>query len=345
MNDLTDLLARAEWQREGGRPFVLYRKPGGESVLGLFQQDTTVRDVVDFTESGYVFAPFEGPALLIPESASERVSIPWNAGRVSLSKAVITEDEDAKARHIALVEQGIAAIRKGKFAKVVLSRKQEIDTKEGFSIIFTRLLNAYPDAFAYVFYSRASGLWMGAFSEQLAHLSGHYLTTMALAGTRLSGDETEWGRKEQEEQHYVTDAIVEGLRPFAEKIRKGDTETIRAGRLEHIRTMLLAQLRQDADPRDWLHALHPTPAVCGQPKEAARRFIQENEGYDREFYAGFHGELNVGWQTDLFVNLRCLKWEQGQATLFIGGGVTIDSDPLKEWEETVNKAGTMGALL
>ena len=92
--------------------------------------------------------------------------------------------------------------------------------------------------------------------------------------------------------------------------------------------------------------MHPTPAVCGFPKDAARKFILENEDYDRAYYSGFLGELNWDDSTDLFVNLRCLQVVDGQKViLYVGGGITAESDPKKEWLETVHKAQTMKMVL
>lgn len=343
--NLDDLLKKARASRADGHPFVIYRKPDAEVVQALFQKDADTYPA-DFTSSGYIFAPFDGKALWIPESKSERMSAAWKKSQVNLCRPVLEIDDAARERHLTLVNKGISAIKDGEFDKVVLSRVQSVafgDTD--FYETFRRMLDAYPEACVYIWWHPASGGWMGAFAEQLAHVSGHYLTTMALAGTRVAGTASEWGEKEKQEQLFVTEAIEEALAPFSVRITKGETETATAGRLEHIRTMILAALREDADLEKLVYALHPTPAVCGRPKEAARSFILREEGYDREFYSGFHGEVTIGWRTDLFVNLRCLSWTEGEARLFVGGGITTDSDAEKEWEETVNKAGTMAAVL
>ena len=94
-----------------------------------------------------------------------------------------------------------------------------------------------------------------------------------------------------------------------------------------------------------LELLHPTSAVCGMPKMAALEFIQSHENYDREFYSGFLGPVNVENETNLFVNLRCTKIQNRTATLYAGGGITEDSIPEKEWQETELKCQTMLAVL
>lgn len=342
---LDDVLAKAHTSRAEGRPFVVYRKPDAEVVQAMFQVDTADYPV-DWAASGYVFAPFYGDALWIPEAKAERLAAGWKKQPIALAAQTLPTDDDARRRHVALVEKAVRAIQAGHFEKAVASRMQIVPKiASDFTEVFRRMLDAYPEACVYLWWHPVSGCWMGAFAEQLLHISGHYLTTMALAGTRLAGSSAGWGEKEKQEQLFVTEAIVEALAPFSVRITKGETETVNAGRLEHIRTMVLAALKEDVPPDALVYALHPTPAVCGRPKAAARAFLLAEEGYDRQFYSGFHGEVNIGWQTDLFVNLRCLALTESEARLFVGGGITADSDPEKEWEETVNKAGTMAAVL
>ena len=87
--------------------------------------------------------------------------------------------------------------------------------------------------------------------------------------------------------------------------------------------------------------LHPTPAVCGLPKEEAKQFILDNELYNRDFYTGFLGELNLKGQTNLYVNLRCMQLKDNRISIYVGGGITADSNAENEWEETVIKAKVM----
>ena len=97
--------------------------------------------------------------------------------------------------------------------------------------------------------------------------------------------------------------------------------------------------------------MHPTPAVCGLPRDLAKDFILENEDYDRSFYTGFLGELNINssklnkQKTELFVNLRCMSVDDYKARIFVGGGVTKDSIAKKEWQETVSKTQTIKKVL
>jgi isochorismate synthase len=77
------------------------------------------------------------------------------------------------------------------------------------------------------------------------------------------------------------------------------------------------------------------------PKESAEGIIERIEDYDREFYSGYLGPVNIQNRSQLFVNIRTMKIENGQVYAFAGGGITEDSDPEKEWNETEIKLQTI----
>ena len=87
--------------------------------------------------------------------------------------------------------------------------------------------------------------------------------------------------------------------------------------------------------------LHPTSAVCGMPKETAMKFVLANENFSRELYSGYLGPVNIGGETHLFVNLRCVKIVENEITFFAGAGITEDSDPEKEFLETETKMDSL----
>ena len=94
-----------------------------------------------------------------------------------------------------------------------------------------------------------------------------------------------------------------------------------------------------------LKRLHPTPAVCGLPKEETYRFIRKNEGYDRSYYSGFIGWLNPDEKSNLYVNLRCMNILSDAFVLYAGGGILASSETESEWLETEAKMQTMMHLI
>lgn len=117
-----------------------------------------------------------------------------------------------------------------------------------------------------------------------------------------------------------------------------------AGALSHLKTDFHFSLNDSQRLGDLLKLLHPTPAVCGLPKEEAYRFILDNEGYDRSYYSGFIGWLRPEGRTDLYVNLRCMNVKEDSLTLYAGGGLLASSELDDEFQETEKKMQTMQNL-
>lgn len=171
---------------------------------------------------------------------------------------------------------------------------------------------------------------------------------MALAGTQPYTKEKSvfWRPKEKDEQQQVTNMILDKLKPVTSSLQISETYTHQAGALLHLRTDITGELNTQTTLTAIATALHPTPAVGGNPKKIAQDFILENEGYNREYYTGFFGPVfNNGTSATLMVNLRCMRIENEAARLFVGGGITLDSHPGEEWQETQNKMQTMLQVL
>ncbi|ALM07239.1 isochorismate synthase [Sediminicola sp. YIK13] len=363
------ILQQIEKQLLEEKPFVVYRKPGQKLVKGIFQSDTKIHYCSDFKETGFVFAPFDenDEVILIP--LEEVVEAPFELNVKGIHQDNIPPIHDSPSEldernfHLQLVSKAIKEIEKGTFKKVVLSR-QILSAYQGTPLqLFLKLLNTYLDAFCYMWYHPKVGLWLGATPEVLVSIQNKHIQTMSLAGTQpYTGDPNpEWKKKDIEEQSMVTNYITEVLKNMVTQLQISETESSRAGSLMHLRTKITGRLKV-FDVKKLLKVLHPTPAVGGMPKNEAYLFIKANENYKREFYTGYLGELNfkeeivrasnnrnienqayraIHTKTDLFVNLRSMQLVDKTAIIYIGGGITIDSIPEQEWEETVNKSATM----
>lgn len=350
---MTDIFLRLEEQLASKLPFAVYAKPGSGVVTGVFQVKEGTYEA-NFTERGFIFAPFsEGKTIFIPHNQSDTITGNINFDDAQpLGKGWQPDYSNGREAFETLVSQCITEIKSGRFEKLVASRT-EITENEVTDVItiYKRLLHTYPNALRYCFFSPETGLWMGATPEQLLKVEGNTLHTVALAGTQLHNPEEKavWQEKEKQEQLFVTQYIKSTLQPFCSGITTTEPYTHRAGNLVHIKTDISAEMRSGTALKDVIDALHPTPAVCGLPKGEAMAFLLENEGYNREYYAGYLGELNRVFasgqpETDLFVNLRCMKIADNKAHIYIGCGITADSDPEKEYLETVNKSMTMKRL-
>ena len=336
-------------------PFVLYCKPNSEEIIGLFQQNDTAYKVEDYTEKGFVFASFDGnQTYIIPENQSEIMRFVWDKKEFSFpEKEVPVADESEKKEFENLVAKGIQGIKNQEFKKVVLSRKETVDLVDfDLETTFEKLVQLYPTTFVYCFFHPKLGTWLGATPEQLLKANDSVFETIALAGTQKANDSSAviWKQKEKEEQQFVTDYIVNKLKNVASDVLVSEPYSIQAGSIWHIKTDISGVFNLGSSLQQVVSLLHPTPAVCGLPKEESKAFILENEKYDRTFYTGFLGELNSSLtnetqSSDLFVNLRCMQIVQNEALLYMGCGITKDSIPEKEWEESSNKSVTMKKVL
>ena len=365
-----DFFSALEDHFKSNLPFVAYRKPSDFVVKGLFQKTNDLYVTHSYKENGFVFAPFDDSdkAVLMPLDHCEAHSSELeNQTLKAQNLNCIEANAKQKENHLKLVQNGIDFIKSGHVQKVVLSRCETVDISEVTSIsVFKKLLQNYPNAFVYCWFHPKVGLWLGATPETLLSVSGNRFKTMALAGTQPYKNTLDviWHKKEQEEQQFVTDYIESQLKSSVSGLKITEPRTIKAGNLLHLQSNISGIFNSDLETV--LRQLHPTPAVCGLPVNEAKTFILKNESYNREYYTGFLGELNLKETTSrntnkrnvennayssvktvshLFVNLRCMQLKNNQAYIYVGGGITKDSNPELEWQETVSKAETMKRVL
>ncbi len=348
---MTDFFIKVKQQQEQKLPFVIFRKPDDKRLVGYFQRNDHLYFVDDYSESGFIIAPFSGnPIIYLPESESDIHTAGWFVRKEHTPTALVQQHSQREAFQ-ALVDKAVAAIGAGEFKKVVLSRKEQLPVPDFDAVAaFENLLGKYPSAFAYCWYHPKIGMWLGASPEQLLRSEGDRFFTVSLAGTqKFTGTQVVWQQKEKDEQQFVTDFLLENVRKVASELIVSSPYTARAGNLLHIKTDIEGCFKEGCSVKNVLPLIQPTPAVCGLPRRPALDFIIANEGYDREYYTGFLGEINSGSEnetaTDLYVNLRCMKVSDDEASIYVGCGITRDSDAGKEYLETVDKSMTMKEIL
>ncbi len=265
-----------------------------------------------------------------------------------------------EADYTQLVCTGVAAIEAKELVKVVSSRVAHRPLPAGFDplVAFAELCEKYPRTFVSLVSVPGVGTWLGASPEVLAEVTADgQFHTMALAGTQplvpgVPPQAAIWRQKEIEEQALVARYIVSCFKQLRlREYHEAGPRTAVAGQLLHLRTDFEVDLKNvpfaSSLGTDMLRLLHPTSAVGGMPKAAALEFLRRHEGYDRAYYSGFLGPVNVTAPgvSGLYVNLRCLQLRPTEAILYAGTGLTADSDPAREWQETELKLQTVGAIL
>ncbi len=248
------------------------------------------------------------------------------------------------------VSLAVEAMEEDLFQKVVLSKVRVLESAPDLMEHFIKLCDQYPNAFVNLHSTPEYGTWIGATPEILISKDkNEVFKTVALAGTQphngLSPKEAVWRQKEIEEQALVSRYIISCFK----KIRLREFEehgprTVQAGNLFHLKTTYSVDMKEVDHPelpQQMLDLLHPTSAVCGTPLEASKAFILTNETHERGLFCGHIGPVNIEGETQQFVNIRCAQFQNGKLALYAGAGITVDSEPEKEWVETEEKFKTV----
>ncbi len=345
--------------------FAFYFYPGEaepEVVIQQTGETQKYRSIPDLKDAqGFVIAPFaisdKSPLIMIrPDiyvkgaTAIAALELKTTANSLA-SDTKSLADDIGKDDYLVLLKKTIAQIKANIFDKVVISRTITTEIPESFDIAQMLLeLKANADnAFVYLISTPETGIWMGASPEILLSKKNKNYQTVSLAGTvpLKKARSYKWSVKSKREQEIVTKFIESQLINFKihDFIRKGPF-TEPASWVAHLKTTFEFSIdKLNGQFSSFVDAIHLSPAVCGNPKDEAKAFIIQNETHRREYYTGFLGAWNLEQKLQLFVNIRCLKIIGRKAVLFVGGGITANSVPEKEWEETNDKAKTLLSII
>lgn len=350
---------------------ALYRLPHATRYCRLTQHGTPVElpSCAELgAEPGFVVAPFapsvEQPIVLIRPDAVEWGDVPDGDAAEGGIIAHVADAEGERRRYGIDFRNFHAQLTAGTFAKVVLARCSHMETDTDVEAqaerLFFRACRRYPRMCVVLVSASRCGTWLMATPEILLEGGRREWQTMALAGTmrlaprhldfdtpraHTSAADIRWSAKNRFEQRYVADYIEECVEQLATDIAVSEPYTTRAGNLVHLRTDFRFTLPDGCPIGSVVNALHPTPAVCGMPKDATFGFITHEEQSPRSYYSGFVGPMGIGGESHLFVSLRCMRIEGRKLFLYAGGGLLADSREDDEWLETEAKMETMRSLL
>jgi isochorismate synthase len=259
------------------------------------------------------------------------------------------QQETLKNDYMDAVKKSVDEIAKNNLSKVVLARTKHVKFSELLDMgkVYKNLCHRNLNAFVAMIALPPMGLWLCATPELLLETtSDGSIRTMSLAGTRKKTGVVQipWGKKELDEQLHVSAFIEEVLsNSGVVDYRKNGPLTRSTGIMEHIQTEYIFNPDNGRylTFMDIAKKLHHSPAICGTPKAAALDFINENESFNREYFCGYLGPVNTNNFSKLFINIRCIQIWRNLGVLYAGAGITIDSDPSSEWEETNLKCETI----
>lgn len=244
------------------------------------------------------------------------------------------------------------ALRDERCDKIVLARKVHIqlleDTLDALDV-FGAACRAYPKNYVALWHTPQSGTWITATPELLlSHTPDENGHTMALAGTmpaaergahRLAG----WSRKNRKEQEMVVCHVARQLKAHDIDFQTSYTRPSPSGGLLHLRTDF--HFSDCTGLPALLEDLHPTPAVCGMPTQAAQNELLTFEGMDREYYAGYSGPTHADGTFAFYVTLRCMHQVGQGFDLYAGSGLLPQSTEAGEWQETESKLDALRQVI
>lgn len=237
--------------------------------------------------------------------------------------------------------------------KVVLSRHRSVITYRFPQDVARDYFSMTDSTFRYLCYTPETGVWLGSTPEVLLESDGggKTVSTMALAGTRRSDDDSPWDTKNIYEQSIVTDFIAEALKSEGLDVEVGELCERRFLNIKHLCNIIKA--RGVTDVPELMARLSPTPAVAGFPRDTAIDEINAYETHRRNCYGGYVG-VRTGGDYHAYVNLRCCfmapvayceEFFGWLCNLYAGGGIVAASIEEEEWQETEAKTQALAGIL
>jgi salicylate biosynthesis isochorismate synthase/menaquinone-specific isochorismate synthase len=255
------------------------------------------------------------------------------------------------------VERAVERIRAGELEKVVLARevRAHAPSAQDPAAVFGALRELFPACYCWCV-GTPEAAFVGASPELLVRRDGQRAQTVALAGTtRRSadpsvddhlGEQLLQSTKDREEQAIVARRIERTLDPVSLWVAAAEQPVlVKVHNVQHLATPIRAQLADPVAAVELVGLLLPTPAVGGEPREAALPLIPALEGLDRGWYAGAVGWTDLAEDGEFCVALRCALLRGPVAHLYAGCGIVRDSVPAEELAETEVKLQALLPLL
>ena len=261
---------------------------------------------------------------------------------------VVTEAKDDYNQWKTLFTAIKDGIQIGDITKVVGSREVEFTSSTDFNVpsILDYLVEHNPGCFVFA-YEKEGRTFLGASPEILVRHRGDEILSYSLAGTFAKDGEDARPKEEllQDpknlyEHNIVTNMIVKAMKSITPDVTIGDTEIMELKHLYHLRTIITAK-DSTRSLVEWGHLLHPTPAMGGEPREAALDLIRRNETNERGMYAAPFGFMKDMGDGILVVGIRSALVMGNHLYAYAGCGIVEQSDIDEEYRETRNKMRTI----
>ncbi|MBK16734.1 MAG: isochorismate synthase [Prochlorococcus sp. SP3034] len=244
----------------------------------------------------------------------------------------------SKKMMIKNISKAVQLIEDKKIEKIVLSSRLnfQLDNKLNLNIILKKLKNNQNNSCIYLWSRNSRDITFGASPEKLFSIKNNKLTLEAIAGTassKLNNDLILNNNKNLREHKFVLNYLINALKKLKiNNFQKSDLQVKRFGNILHLYTFINASVKKVC-PFELLENLHPSPAVCGIPKNNAFEWIQTLEVFSRGNYASPIGWVDVAGNSDFRVAIRGARYLNKEIQLTAGAGLVKDSKCIEEVEE------------
>ena len=347
---LVDCLAEVERDRDGPAPVAVASIPYADvrPAEAVVPSRAAIRPVPGETWQLEVLRDGSVP----PKGERER----WTGRTLphdAFAEIQLRPDPDPD-EYAAAVARATERIGAGELRKIVLARTmlvnagRTLDAKQ----LLWRLRAVDADCYAFAAPqadAAVRSVLVGATPELLVRRRGRHVEATPLAGSaqrfgdaqrdRASADRLFDSQKEREEHAVVVEDVERILGAFCERLeRPREPELLGTANVWHLATPFRGKLHDPSvTALELVAALHPTPAVCGTPRETAREALETLEPIERGGYAGPVGWMDAAGDGEWAIALRCAEVTGSTARLFAGAGIVGDSVPEAEVEETERK--------
>ncbi len=248
------------------------------------------------------------------------------------------------------ISAAIKLINDGCIEKLVLGSKLIFQLKKKLNIIqiLHKLRLSQANACRYLWKRNKENIIFGASPEKLFSFKEKVLQLEAIAGTEKIGFDMETllrSDKNLREHNFVINYLIENLKFLnIRNYKKGEIKVKKFGNIAHLCTLISAEVNKIC-PFVLLEKLHPSPAVCGFPKEKALDYLDSLENFDRGNYASPFGWVDAEGNADFRVALRGARILNGEIEFIAGSGLVKGSICEKEIDEIKLKLASLANII
>jgi para-aminobenzoate synthetase component 1 len=264
----------------------------------------------------------------------------------------------SKEEYLEAIKKAVRYIEDGDIFQVNLSQRFSVDIGQGDPWLTYKNLRKISPADFSVFFDAEEFAVLSSSPERFLKVTGQEVETRPIKGTRPRSDDKvedlmlaeELNKSEKDRAENIM--IVDVLRNDLGRVCKpGSVATTNICELEKYKTVMhlvstvKGELEGGKDIVDLLEATFPGGSITGAPKIRAMEIIDELEPTKRGTYTGCLGYIGFDGCADLNILIRTILIKNGMAYFQVGGGIVADSDPEKEYQETIDKGKAMFAAL